>query len=44
MSKSQRIGFWGGLAVALLFVVMPTPDGMAVAAQRAVAVTLLMAI
>lgn len=44
MTNSQRIGFWGGLLVALFIVVMPTPEGVAVTAQRAVAVTVLMAI
>ncbi len=44
MSNSQRIGFWGGLVALFLIVVMPTPEGMAVSAQRAVGVTVLMAI
>jgi solute carrier family 13 (sodium-dependent dicarboxylate transporter), member 2/3/5 len=38
MTLSHRIGFWGGLLVAFFIV------GMSVPAQRAVAVTLLMAI
>jgi sodium-dependent dicarboxylate transporter 2/3/5 len=44
MSTSQRIGFWVGIAICLLFVFMPTPNGMSVEAKRAVGVTLLMAI
>ncbi|MBU1821651.1 MAG: anion permease, partial [Bacteroidetes bacterium] len=44
MTLSQKIGFWGGLLLALFIIFMPTPEGMSVPAQRAVAVTLLMAI
>lgn len=44
MTNVQKIGFWGGVFIALLLILMPTPDGMKVEAQRAVAVTLLMAI
>ncbi len=44
MSTSQRIGFWAGIFICLLFIFMPTPGSMSIAAKRAVGVTLLMAI
>lgn len=44
MTKSKRNGFWIGLIVLLLFIFLPTPNGMKPEAMRALGVALLMAI
>nr|WP_299387617.1 DASS family sodium-coupled anion symporter [Allomuricauda sp.] len=44
MDKSKKIGFWAGIAVLILSLTIPVPDGMRPEALRALGVALLMAI
>jgi sodium-dependent dicarboxylate transporter 2/3/5 len=44
MNKSKTIGFWAGILVLLILLIMPVPEGMSPEALRALGVALLMAI
>jgi sodium-dependent dicarboxylate transporter 2/3/5 len=44
MIRSKGIGFWGGLIVLIIFILIPVPEGMKPEAMRALGVALLMAI
>ncbi|GAA4268986.1 SLC13 family permease [Hyunsoonleella aestuarii] len=44
MNKSKVIGFWGGIAILLILLIIPAPQGMQPEALRALGVALLMAI
>ena len=44
MNKSKQIGFWGGIIILLVLLLIPTPKGMQPEALKALGVALLMAI
>ena len=44
MNKSKIIGFWGGILVLVILLVIPVPNGMKPEALSALGVALLMAI
>ena len=41
---AQRVGLWGGLALFILMLIMPAPEGMPLLAWRTAALTILMAV
>ena len=41
---AQRVGLWAGLAIFILMLISPTPEGMPLLAWRTAALTLLMAV
>lgn len=44
MNKSKKIGFWSGILILLISLIIPVPEGMQPAAMKALGIALLMAI